>query len=64
METGIEEKICNVIESCSQPLVRESQIFLLLQDKLSKIRGSVKLISPTPGKIKTSIAISCMAFLF
>lgn len=31
METGIEEKIWNVIESCSQLLDGESRIVLLLQ---------------------------------
>ena len=40
METGNEEKICDIIESYSQPLDREDEIPLLPQDKLSRIRES------------------------
>lgn len=64
METGIEEKMYNVIEGCSLPLDRKSQLFLLLQDELQTIRRSVKLMNPTPGKVKTGISISCTVSLF
>lgn len=64
METEIEEKLCDILEICPQPLDRDSELSLLLQDKLSRIRGSVKLLNSTLGIGKTGISISCMISLF
>ena len=56
--------LCDIIEIFSWTLDRESELSLLLQNKLSRIRGFSKLMDSTLGIGKTGISISCMVSFF